>query len=198
MTIRSVCVFCGAATPDDPRYLDSARATGKLLAEEQLELVYGAGRVGLMGALAQSCLDAGGRVVGIIPGHLQELEIGHDGLHELLVVSDMMSRKKEMIARSDAFLILGGGFGTLDELFEVLTFKQLRLHHKPIVILDLGGYWTPLLRAMEHMVGVGFVRESDLELFTVVESVEEIPRALRAPQAPVPDPRTKIDPSFKA
>ncbi len=197
MTIRSVCVFCGAATPSDRRFIESARATGALLAAEGLELVYGAGRVGLMGSLAQSCLDAGGRVVGIIPGHLRDLEIGHDGLHELLVVDDMMTRKKEMIARSDAFLVLGGGFGTLDELFEVLTFKQLRLHQKPIVILDLASYWSPLLRSMEHMVETGFVRESDLELFTIVDSIDAIPEALRAPQAPVPDPRTKIDPSFK-
>ena len=126
--------------------MESARATGPLIAREKLELVYGAGRVGLMGGLAEACLDAGGRVVGIIPGHLQDLEVGHNGLHELVVVDDMMERKKQMIERSDSFLVLGGGFGTLDELFEVLTFKQLRLHLKPIVILDLADYWSPLLR----------------------------------------------------
>ncbi|MEM6732050.1 MAG: LOG family protein, partial [Myxococcota bacterium] len=100
--------------------------------------------------------------------------------------------------RSDAFLVLGGGFGTLDELFEVLTFKQLRLHEKPIVILDLDAYWHPLLQAMRHMAGEGFVRETDLGLYTVVESVQAVLPALRAPQAPIADPRGKVDPSFES
>jgi len=194
--LKSVCVFCGAATPADSRYMESARAVGRLLAERGLHLVYGAGRVGLMGGLADACLEAGGHVIGIIPGHLRELEVGHDGLAELVVVDDMMERKRRMIDRSDAFLVLAGGFGTLDELFEVLTFKQLRLHRKPIVILDLLGYWTPLLRSMKHMAQVGFIRESDLELFQVVDGVDAIMEALQAPQAPVPDPRTKVDPNF--
>ncbi|MEL6544060.1 MAG: TIGR00730 family Rossman fold protein [Myxococcota bacterium] len=197
MTIQSVCVFCGASTPPDPLFMETARAVGKLLAAEGIELVYGAGRVGLMGALADACLEGGGRVVGIIPGHLQDLEVGHNGLHELEVVEDMMERKRRMIARSDAFLILGGGFGTLDELFEVLTFKQLRLHLKPIVILDTAGYWSPLIRSMEHMAEVGFIRQSDLHIYRVVDSLEQVVGALRAPQAPVPDPRSKVDPSFK-
>ncbi|MEM6532220.1 MAG: TIGR00730 family Rossman fold protein [Myxococcota bacterium] len=190
--MRSVCVFCGASTPSDEAYIEDARAVGRLLAVEGLELVYGAGSVGLMGALADACLDAGGRVVGIIPGHLEDLEVGHRGLHEKVIVDDMMSRKRKMIDRSDAFLTLSGGFGTLDELYEVLTFKQLRLHESPVVLLNRLDYWTPLLAAMRHMVDEGFVRESDLHLYSVVDRVEDIMEALRAPQPEVPDPRTKI------
>ncbi|MEO1174183.1 MAG: TIGR00730 family Rossman fold protein, partial [Myxococcota bacterium] len=136
--------------------------------------------------------EAGGRVLGIIPGHLEDLEVGHGGLQEKVIVDDMMTRKRVMIERSDAFLTLSGGFGTLDELYEVLTFKQLRLHQKPVVILNRLDYWTPLLDAMRHMVQQEFVRPSDLELYRVVTAVEEIMPALTGPQAEVPDPRTKI------
>lgn len=136
-----------------------------------------------MGELADACLAAGGRVVGIIPEHLRSLEVAHQGLDELQIVDDMMSRKRMMIARSDAFLIMAGGFGTLDEWFEVLTFKQLGLHQKPIVVLDLEGYWSSMIAALRELVDGGAVRPPELDLFRVVGSVDDIVPALTEARA---------------
>lgn len=178
MALRSVCVFCGSRTPLDPCHASGARVIGERLAQNGIELVYGAGRIGLMGELADACLAAGGRVVGIIPEHLRSLEVAHQGLDELQIVDDMMSRKRMMIERSDAFLIMAGGFGTLDEWFEVLTFKQLGLHHKPIVVLDLEGYWSSMLAALQELVHGGAIRPPELDLFRVVVSIDDIVPAI--------------------
>jgi uncharacterized protein (TIGR00730 family) len=182
-TLTSVCVYCGSSSEVDATYRQAATQLGTELARAGIQLVYGGGRVGLMGLVADAALAAGGRVIGIIPGHLQAMEVDHAGLTELLVVDGMHERKRLMVERSDAFVALPGGLGTLDETFEVITWKQLRLHDKPIVIADIGGYWAPLLGLMAHIDGQGFVRGGLERLFSVVGRVEDIvPGLLRAPE----------------
>ena len=150
--LSSVCVYCGSRVGSEPRYRDTAARTGRLLAERGIRLVYGGGRVGLMGVMADAALAGGGRVTGVIPGYLQAREVGHEGLSELLVVEDMHQRKQKMFDISDAFLALPGGIGTLDEAFEMVTWRQLALHSKPVVFVDDGGYWRPLLAFIEHVI----------------------------------------------
>lgn len=177
--LKSLCVFCGSSPGLDPRYADSARALGRLLGENGVHLVFGAGGVGIMGAVAQSCLDAGGTVTGIIPEHLTQAEAALSGLTETIVVPDMHTRKRKMFERSDAFCVLPGGFGTMDETFEILTWKQLGLHDKPVVIADVGGYWKPFLAFAESMLAEGFIRPAHMELFTVVDGIEQVLPAAR-------------------
>ena len=142
--VFSVCVYCGSSSRVSDTYKDAAHQLGTLLGENGHQLVYGGGRVGLMGIVADATLAAGGSVVGIIPEHIQVLEVEHTGLTELLVVDSMHTRKRMMVDRSDAFVVLPGGLGTLDETFEILTWKQLRLHDKPIVVANIDGYWDAL------------------------------------------------------
>jgi hypothetical protein len=170
-TLTSVCVYCGSSGRVAPAYRQAAVELGTALAQAGIELVYGGGRVGLMGLLADAALAAGGRVVGIIPGHIQALEVDHNNLSELVVVDSMHERKRMMVERSDAFVVLPGGLGTLDETFEVITWKQLRLHDKPIVIADIAGYWAPLLALFEHLDTNGFINGGTARLVTVVDSV---------------------------
>ena len=185
-TPNSVCVYCGSSSQVPDAYKTAAHGLGAGLAEHGIRLVYGGGRVGLMGIVADAAMGAGGEVVGIIPEHIQVMEVEHTGLTELLVVDSMHTRKRMMVDRSDAFVVLPGGMGTLDEMFEVLTWKQLRLHDKPIVIVDVDGYWQPLLGLIEHMIGAGFCRQAHRGLFTVVNSVEEVFTALaREPESVV-------------
>lgn len=159
MALRSICVFCGASPGRLPSYAAAARALAASLCERGLELVYGGARVGLMGVLADTMLANGGRVVGVIPAALAGREVAHDGLHELHVVDTMHTRKALMVERADAFVVLPGGFGTLDETFEVLTWAQLGLHTKPCGLLDVNGYFAPLLQFLDRQVAEGFVRE---------------------------------------
>ena len=154
---RSVCVFCGSGFGADPAYAEAARETGRLLGERGLRLVYGGGRVGLMGAVADATLAAGGKVIGVMPRLLIEREVEHRGLTELHEVDSMHARKALMAARADAFLVLPGGFGTLDELCEILTWAQLGLHDKPIGLVNTGGYYDALLAFFDHAVQQGFV-----------------------------------------
>jgi len=190
-TPNSVCVYCGASSRVPEVYRTAAHALGAGLAERGIQVVYGGGRVGLMGIVADAAIGAGGAVVGIIPQHIQALEVEHTGLSELHVVDSMHTRKRMMVERSDAFVVLPGGLGTLDETFEVLTWKQLALHDKPIVIVDVDGYWAPLVGLIEHMIESGFCRPAHRGLFTVVGSVDEVFEALkRAPEPTVP-PETK-------
>ncbi|MEK9720258.1 MAG: TIGR00730 family Rossman fold protein [Quisquiliibacterium sp.] len=158
----SICVFCGARSGNDPFWTELAAGFGARLAERGIGLVYGGGRVGLMGALASGALAASGRVVGVIPRSLLSRELAHDGLTELQVVDDMATRKVRMLEQSDAFVALPGGLGTLDELFEVLTLGQIGTHSKPSALLDARGYWQPLVGALQAMVQAGFVRPQDL------------------------------------
>lgn len=185
---KSVCVYCGSSSRVADVYKNAAHSLGEGLAREGIQLVYGGGRVGLMGIIADAALGAGGSVVGIIPEHIQSAEIEHTGLTELHVVDSMHTRKRMMADRSDAFVVLPGGFGTLDEAFEVLTWKQLRLHDKPIVLVDVDGYWRPLLGLVDHMVAQGFAHASHRALFTVVDEVDDVFNAL----AHEPEPSLKI------
>ena len=180
--LRSLCVYCGSSSRVDERYKTAAANLGALIAARGLQLVYGGGRVGLMGIVADAALGAGAQVVGIIPEHIQALEVEHTGLTELHVVDSMHTRKRMMFDRSDAFVVLPGGLGTLDEAFEMLTWRQLKLHEKPVVFVDIDGFWRPFLRLVDHMVAQGFCRPENRDLFQVVETVEEVFGAIAAPQ----------------
>ncbi len=189
--IQNVCVYCGSSSNVDDKYKTAATKMGQLIADEGWGVVYGGGRVGLMGLVADAALDKGASVVGIIPEHIQEREVEHNELTELHIVDTMHVRKQMMVDKSQAFVILAGGLGTLDELFELLTWKQLGLHDKPIVIVNIDGYWTQMLSAIKHIAGEGFMRDEDLGLFVSVDSVEEVPSAIK--NAPI----EKFDPTTK-
>jgi uncharacterized protein (TIGR00730 family) len=154
--IRRLCVYCGSAGAVDPRYRAAAAELGTGLARAGVELIYGGGRNGLMGLIADATLAGGGRVTGIIPVHLEDREVAHRGLSELIVVADMHQRKRVMAERADAFAVLPGGVGTLDETIEILSWRQLGLHEKPIFVVDVAGYWRPLAALFDHIVAAGF------------------------------------------
>ncbi|MDE1963219.1 MAG: TIGR00730 family Rossman fold protein [Xanthomonadaceae bacterium] len=158
LPITSLCVYCGSANGNDPAYLALARDFGTELARRGIALVYGGGKVGLMGTVADAVLAAGGKVVGVIPRQLVEKEVAHTGLTELVVVETMHQRKTRMYELSDAFVALPGGFGTMDEMFEMLTWAQLGLHRYPCAFLDVLGYYDGLKALMDHMVDQGFVQ----------------------------------------
>lgn len=172
--IKNICVYCGSAEGDDPRYAVAAESFGRALARAGVGLVFGGGSCGLMGVVARSTLNAGGRVTGIIPGFLDEREIALQGMTELIVVDDMHTRKRLMFEKSDAFVALPGGVGTLEELTEQLTWIQLGRHTKPLVIADIAGFWRPLLTLFAHMHNAGFIREGYDVRYTVAERVEDI------------------------
>jgi uncharacterized protein (TIGR00730 family) len=155
--VKRVCVFCGSSVGLRPAYEEAARAMGAALARQGLGLVYGGGNLGLMGAVADGALAAGGEVIGVIPDFLQARELGHAGLAELRVVGSMHERKAAMAELSDAFVALPGGYGTLEEFCEILTWAQLGLHHSPIGLLDVEGYYAPLLGMFDHAVAEGFL-----------------------------------------
>lgn len=185
----AVCVFCGSKSGSDPRWSVLARAFGAALARRGWTLVYGGGRVGLMGTLADGALDAGGAVVGVIPHTLMKRELAHGGLSRLEVVTDMAVRKTRMIELSDAFVALPGGLGTLDELFEVLTLAQIGEHDKPVALLNAAGYWDPLLAACTAMVDAGFVHRRDVEAMGVADGTDAVldwlqARGAQRPAAP--------------
>jgi len=189
--IKNVCVYCGSSGNVDDAFKIAATKIGQLIAEQGWGVVYGGGRVGLMGLVADAALEKGGDVIGIIPEHIEAREVQHTDLTELHVVDTMHVRKAMMVERSQAFVILAGGLGTLDELFELMTWKQLGLHDKPIVIVNLNGYWTHLIEAINNIAAEGFMRDTDLDLFDVVETVEEVPELLKNA------PREKFDPATK-
>ena len=166
----SVCVFCGSAPGSDPRFLQAARATGALLARRGLALVYGGGQVGMMGALADAALEARGRVTGVIPRHLMRPEVAHTRLTDLVVVESMHERKWQMAQRADGFLALPGGYGTLDETFEMVTWLQLGLHSKPVVLVNVGGYFDSVLRWLGHAVQSGFVHGGQERLLAAADT----------------------------
>ncbi len=172
--IRSVAVFCGASPGADPAFRAAAEALGAGLARAGIRLVYGGGRVGLMGAVADAALAAGGQVTGVIPEFLTKLEVAHPGADTMIVTDSMHSRKQRMFALSDAFVTLAGGLGTLDETFEILTWRQLGLHDKPILLCDLAGSAAPLLRLIEVTVEAGFARPDIRKLFEVFSDVPAV------------------------
>ncbi len=157
--MKRICVFCGSSTGFLPEYTHVARALGQRLAERNITLVYGGGNVGLMGEIADSVLAAGGEVIGVIPSAILSKEVGHTGLSDLRVVDSMHERKALMAELSDGFIALPGGIGTLEELFEVWTWAQLGMHHKPCGLLDVAGYYQHLITFLEHMVSHKFLRD---------------------------------------
>lgn len=191
-TLRTLCVYCGSSDRVAPEHLEAASELGRMAAERGVDIVFGGGRVGLMGRLADGALAAGGQVIGIIPEHLRDWEVGHLGIQQLEVVKSMHSRKARMCALSDAFCILPGGLGTLDETFEIVTWRQLRLHDKPVVILNFEGFWDPLLALIGHQSEAGYVRNENPALFEVVERVEEVFDVVSA----APEPRFPLDGSL--
>ncbi|KQP41716.1 TIGR00730 family Rossman fold protein [Methylobacterium sp. Leaf106] len=177
--VKNVCVYCGSGFGGDPVFAEAAAALGRSLAEAGLGLVYGGGNVGLMGTVAQAVLDAGGHVTGIIPDFLKSRERMLDAIQETIVVGDMHTRKRLMFERSDAFVALPGGIGTLEELVEQLTWAQLGQHKKPILLLSIADFWTPLLTLLDHMRDQGFIREG-LELnYLVAKDAAEVIGLLR-------------------
>jgi uncharacterized protein (TIGR00730 family) len=185
--VKSVCVFCGASSGRSPAYADAARAFGEAVARRGLVLVFGGGRVGLMGAVADGALAAGGEVVGIIPQGLVDRELAHAGVTRLEIVESLHERKARMAELADAFVALPGGFGTLDELLEQLTWSQLGIHSSPVGLLDVEGYWRPLIALARHATEEGFVRESDLAAIAVAdEPAPLLDRLEHLAQAPRP------------
>jgi uncharacterized protein (TIGR00730 family) len=184
VAIASLCVFCGSSTPQDLRYCEAARALGVLAATRGVRLVYGGGRSGLMGELADAALTAGGRVTGVIPTGLFHREVVHTGLTELREVGTMHERKQLMYDLADGFIALPGGLGTLEELAEVTTWSQLGLHAKPVVLLDVDGFWDPLAAQLDRMVTVGLLKSSNRELILRAASPEDAMSALAAARPP--------------
>ncbi|HEY7594605.1 MAG TPA: TIGR00730 family Rossman fold protein [Actinophytocola sp.] len=169
-----VCVFCGSSTGTGDRYRNAADHVGRTLAERGIGLVYGGARMGTMGVLADAALRAGGWVTGVIPQSLVDREIAHQGVDDLHVVADLHERKAMMGSLADAFLALPGGAGTLEELFEVFTWAQLGLHDKPIALLDVDGYYQPMLRFLDHMAGQGFLRPEYRDMLIVDTDVAAV------------------------
>lgn len=183
-TLRRVCVYCGSSNGVSDVYQQAAAQLGVALAQQGIGLVYGGGRVGLMGVVADAALDAGGEVYGVIPEALQALELGHEGCTELFVVPSMHPRKMLMASLSDAFIALPGGWGTLEEMSEVVTWTQLRMHHKPVGMLNVAGYYDPLIQWIGAAQREGFVRPQHRSLLTVREDPVALLDALRT--APLP------------
>lgn len=170
----NICVFCGSSKGHNSIYSDAAKELGALFAIRQHTLIYGGGNIGLMGILADSILSEGGRVIGIIPGFLMQKEVGHTGLTELEIVHSMHERKKRMADLADAFMVLPGGWGTLDETAEILTWRQLSLIQQPLGILNINGFFDPLLQQMRLMVNEGFLNSVNLNSVKVSSSPEKL------------------------
>lgn len=181
--IRRLCVYCGSSGGVDQIYCDAAIALGTALAAAEIELVYGGGRVGLMGLLADAVLAGGGRVTGIIPTALRDAELAHFAATELVVTANMHDRKRQMAERADGFAVLPGGIGTLDETFEILTWRYLGLHDKPIFLVDIAGYWRKLQELIDHLVGTGFASRSVPQLLRVVPDIPALTAELAATSA---------------
>ena len=180
MARAAVCVFCGARNGHDPAYLAAAEETGRMLAGNGWEVVFGAGDIGLMGAVARAAQGAGGRTLGVIPEHLLGREGGGRDLTRHVVTETMHERKKVMFMNSHAIVVLPGGAGSLDELFEVLTWRQLGLHDKPVYLLDVAGYWAPLLALLDHVIAEGFADASLKGFVSRADNVQDLATSLRA------------------
>ncbi|MGB5871906.1 MAG: TIGR00730 family Rossman fold protein [Albidovulum sp.] len=176
---KSVCVYCGSRPGTRPAYANDARLTGQMLAKNGWRLVYGAGDVGLMGEVARAAQSAGGETFGVIPTHLLDLEVGKRDVSTFVITETMHERKKVMFMNADAVVILPGGGGSLDEFFEVLTWRQLGLHAKPILVLNSEGYWTPLIGVIDHIIAEGFADPSLRDYIGVAEDVAALEAALR-------------------
>lgn len=176
--INSLCIFCGSRFGETAKFSNQAARLGRLCGEHGIEVVYGGGHVGLMGIVADSAMSAGGRVVGLIPTRLLQREVGHREISDLIVTKNMFDRKDQMIERSDAFAILPGGLGTLDELFEVLTLRQLGYHQKPIVLINIDGFWDPLNALISQAVKAGFAEPDVTSMILSVDHADDVLPAL--------------------
>jgi uncharacterized protein (TIGR00730 family) len=172
--MKHICVFCGANTGSNPLYAQVATEVGRYIAEQHYTLVYGAGNVGLMGVIADAVMAHGGQTTGVIPEFLQKWEVAHDNLDELIITQTMHERKAIMAERADAFVALPGGYGTLDELFEILTWRQLHLHQKPIGLLNVKGYFDPLLQMVDRMKEEGFLQAENHQLILSANTVGDL------------------------
>ncbi|SDA13706.1 hypothetical protein SAMN02799622_01041 [Methylobacterium sp. UNC378MF] len=191
--VRTVCVYCGSGFGRDPAFRAAAETLGTAVAQAGMGLVYGGGDVGLMGTVARAALAAGGHVTGIIPDFLQAREHMLADIQETVVVSDMHTRKRLMFERSDAFVTLPGGIGTLEELVEQLTWAQLGRHRKPVVLVSVAEFWSPLLALFEHMRGHGFIREGlDLSYLVAREAADVVPMLRQAGHEPDPQAETIV------
>lgn len=184
--MQSIAVFCGSAKGNNPLYAEKAYELGQFLAQQGLVVVYGAGNIGLMGEVADGALDAGGQVIGSIPTFLKEREVCHTSLTELFVTDSMHQRKQIMADRADAFLILPGGFGTLDEFFEILTWKQVHLHHCPIGLLNWNNYYQHLIAHLDFMVQEGFLKPSNRDLVVIDSEIAPLLERMNTPTQPSP------------
>jgi uncharacterized protein (TIGR00730 family) len=182
--VERVCVFCGSNVGGDPAYLELARQLGAMFASKGITLVYGGGKVGLMGAVADAVLEAGGRAIGVIPEALKAKEIAHTSLTQLYVTRSMHERKAMMAELADAFVAMPGGMGTWEELFEILTWAQLGQHHKPVVVLDVNGYYDPLFALVERGVDAHFVRQEHAALALRARTVDDVLALLQEPPPP--------------
>ncbi len=172
--IQSVCVFCGAQNAVPQTHKDMALEFGRDLAANGMQLVYGGGDCGLMGAVANGALEGGGKVIGVFPRSLGRIEVEHKGLSAMHFVDTMHERKQIMYDNADTFVVLPGGFGTLDEMFEVITWRQIRIHEKYVIIYNHEGYWDHLIQLMEHMIAIGFARPETRDFYTVVNTRQEL------------------------
>ncbi|WP_106744010.1 TIGR00730 family Rossman fold protein [Yoonia maritima] len=176
---KSVCVYCGSRDGVAPAYAEAAKATGEMLVQNGWRLVYGAGDVGLMGRVANAVQDAGGNTFGVIPTHLMDWEVGKRDLDSFVITETMHERKKVMFMNADAVVVLPGGAGSLDEFFEALTWRQLKLHAKPIVLLNIDGFWDPLWTLLEHVVKQGFAGDDILSYVSIVPDVTSLEVTLK-------------------
>jgi len=183
--LNSICVFCGSKAGTDPEYQASARKLGRLLAERDIALVYGGGSVGLMGIIADAVLEAGGRVIGVIPRQLATRELLHPGVEEMHVVDDMHTRKAKMSECSDAFIAMPGGFGTLEELFEVVSWVQLGIYVKPVGLLNTSGFYDPLLNMVEHCIETEFIKPKYRDLIIADDTPASLVDHLERHQLPI-------------
>lgn len=172
--MNKIAVFCGSSAGNDSVYSNQAYQLGKLLAEKNIELIYGGGSIGMMGAVANGALDHNGKVTGVIPGFLNEKEIAHDKLHSLIEVTSMHERKKKMHELSEAVIALPGGYGTLEELFEMLTWGQLGFHQKPIALLNINGFYDPLRQLTNNMVAQGFLNKTYQDILIIGNDIEQL------------------------
>ena len=179
-TIKSICVFCGSSSGSDMKILEQAELLGKRLAEEGISLIYGGSKLGIMGKVAAGAIHAGGKTVGIIPQFLKLKEVVHTGLDELVTTENMHQRKMIMQERSEAFITLPGGFGTLEELFEIITWAQLGLHQKPIGLLNINGFYDDLIALLKNMVNKGFLQQDNFELLLVDDNLDLLLEKMKA------------------
>lgn len=176
---KAVCVFCGASNNAPKEHLDIGTKFGEALAREGIRLVYGGGDCGVMGTVANSVLRNNGKVTGVFPRSLKNIESEHASLSEIIMVESMHERKRIMFERSDAVVVLPGGFGTMDEMFEIITWKQLQFHNKPVVILNNEGYWNPLVALMDNIIETGFAKYETRNLYRVVNTIDETLNEIR-------------------